>query len=293
MIAVALIGVLVSWLRGSLPAKRSWWIPLALTPVAILFLQFPISLPVWNLLPKLRFLQFPWRWLVVLEAPMALLFASAVWCMGRWRRVAVATLCAIFFLIATVAAGRLFFQVCDDEDAVQGTLDVYRSGAGFLGTDEYEPPGSDTTMLPSGLPDSCLTSDSAAVLGKGAEGTVPVWSADQGTCEAVYPAAPESFRIRPENLHLRALIAHPGFLILRLRSYPAWRVKVNGQIVTALPQREDGLMAVPVPQGPVDLSVDWTTTRDAIAGRWLSALAVLLLTCLWFWERKLAGSRLS
>jgi hypothetical protein len=52
-------------------------------------------------------------------------------------------------------------------------------------------------------------------------------------------------------------------------------------------------MAVPVPQGPVDLTVDWGATPDAVAGRWLSALAVLLLTGLWFWERKLARSRLS
>ncbi len=59
-------------LRNTLPAKLCWWFPLALIPLAVLFLQLPISLPVWNLLPKLRFLQFPWRWLVVLEAPMAI-----------------------------------------------------------------------------------------------------------------------------------------------------------------------------------------------------------------------------
>ena len=58
---------------------RSWWIPLALIPVAVLLLQLPISLPLWNLLPKLRFLQFPWRWLVVLEAPLGIFFAAAIW----------------------------------------------------------------------------------------------------------------------------------------------------------------------------------------------------------------------
>ena len=94
MIAVALAGLLVSRLRNSLPAKLCWWFPLALIPLAVLFLQLPISLPVWNLLPKLRFLQFPWRWLVVLEAPMAIFVAAAVWpssalaadcCSGRLR----------------------------------------------------------------------------------------------------------------------------------------------------------------------------------------------------------------
>ena len=67
---------------------------------------------------------------------------------------------------------------------------------------------------------------------------------------------------------------------------------VNGQSVSDLPRRDDGLMAVAVPQGPVDLTVDWTTTHDALAGRWLSALALLLLTALWLLERKLSRTRL-
>jgi hypothetical protein len=39
----------------------------------------------------------------------------------------------------------------------------------------------------------------------------------------------------------------------------------------------------------VNLTVDWTATPDAIAGRWLSGLAVLLLTGLWLLERKVKG----
>ena len=92
MIAVALAGLLVSRLRNTLPAKLRWWFPLALIPLVVLFLQLPISLPVWNLLPKLRFLQFPWRWLVVLEAPMAIFLrlrrsgrVAALACALPWR----------------------------------------------------------------------------------------------------------------------------------------------------------------------------------------------------------------
>ena len=44
------------------------------------------------------------------------------------------------------------------------------------------------------------------------------------------------------------------------------------------PPRDDGLMAMPVPAGPVVLTVDWTTTTDVLVGRWLSALSVLALT---------------
>jgi hypothetical protein len=70
LVAMALIGLLAAWRRKALPTDARRWIPLALIPVAVLLLQLPFTLPLWNLLPKLRFLQFPWRWLVVVEAPM-------------------------------------------------------------------------------------------------------------------------------------------------------------------------------------------------------------------------------
>jgi len=39
--------------------------------------------------------------------------------------------------------------------------------------------------------------------------------------------------------------------------------------------REDGLIAVPVAEGPVEVGVDWTTTPDAIAGRTVTLLALI------------------
>jgi len=87
-------------------------------------------------------------------------------------------------------------------------------------------------------------------------------------------------------LHIAISPSRPGFLIVRLRSYPAWRISVNGRAQTNLPQRDDGLIVVPVPQGPVNLTVDWTTTPDVFAGRGVSVVAVVLLAVLWFQERK-------
>jgi hypothetical protein len=293
MIGVALGGLLVSWLRGRLPWPRRWWVPLALVPVAVLFLQFPLSRPVWNLLPELRFLQFPWRWLVVLEAPMGIFFAAAVWpeeSVRLSRRVAVGSACAAIFVGMTVYAGRDFFQSCDDEDAVAGMLDVYRAGAGFIGTDEYEPMGADNAAIATGLPEACLVDDSAIDLGNatGIPDTNPEWDAAQGSCEATYAAASDA---RPEHLRIAAVTPRPGFLVLRLRSYPAWRVTVNGRAVGSLPRREDGLLAVAVPQGQVRVTVDWTTTGDVRLGRWLSGLSVLALVGLCWLERRRRQAR--
>jgi hypothetical protein len=291
MIAVALIGLLVSWVRGKLPAARRWWIPLALIPLAILFLQLPLSLPVWNLLPRLRFLQFPWRWLVVLEAPMAIFFAAAIWPMRRWLRVAVVALCAAFFMAATAFVAKDFYQACDDQDAVAPMVNASRSGAGFAGASEYAPPGADNTLIATGLPAACLVTDPVTILGvlpNGVEAdeALPAWNAGQGSCNATLSWQSD----QPEHKRMSALIPHAGFLILRLRGYQAWRIAVNGRLIASFPHRDDGLIAVSIPQGKVDLAVDWTTTPDVVAGRWLSALAVLLLTALWLLERKLKKS---
>jgi hypothetical protein len=54
MIALAVAGLMVSWRRARLRGKLHWWLPLAAIPFAVLFLELPVSLPVWNLLPRLR-----------------------------------------------------------------------------------------------------------------------------------------------------------------------------------------------------------------------------------------------
>jgi uncharacterized membrane protein YfhO len=73
-------------------------------------------------------------------------------------------------------------------------------------------------------------------------------------------------------------------LILRLRAYPAWHVKVNGKLMPVI-QRDDGLIAVLVQQGRVQLDVDWTTTPDVIVGRWISAFSLLAITGLFAYRR--------
>jgi hypothetical protein len=294
MIAVGLAGVLVCWLRGRLPGRRSWWIPLALIPVGVLFLQLPVSDPVWNALPKLRFLQFPWRWLVVLQAPMSIFFASAVWIARlRWRFV-VLTACTAVFLAATFIAGFKFFQSCYEEDAVWAMMNVYHSGAGFEGTDEYSPSYADNSLVAMDLPAACLSASSTTVLGQGPAGADLVWSPEQRSCDATFSATPNgSGKQNAEHLRVAAVTPHTGYLILRLRSYPAWRVRVNGKLIDRLPERADGLIAVPVPQGSVSVTVDWTSTRDVFAGRCLSALALALVTTLFVVERKFTRGRLS
>ena len=127
---------------------------------------------------------------------------------------------------------------------------------------EYEPPGGDDSSIATGLPDACLVSDPSTVLGKADPDNPdsnPVWSADQNSCQATFATVDGARATNPEHRLVRFAPQSriPATWCCACLSYPAWRVRVNGQLVTDLPRRDDGLMAVPVPQGPVDLTVDW------------------------------------
>ena len=303
MVGATLCGVVACWILRRQPGERRWWIPLALIPAAVLFLQFPFSQGVWNHLPKLRYLQFPWRWLVVVEAPMGVFLASAMR-PGRgsriWRRWVVTATAVLAFAGLIVATNQWFFQPCDEQNAVPGMLALYRSGAGVEGQSEYVPPGADNELVPTGLPDACLVTDPGEELGEAQKPdpdadpdayVPPIWDEKQGSCDATFTTELEP-RKQTMNLQIGAVMPHAGYLILRRRSYPAWSVAVNGRHVDQLPKREDGLMAVPVPQGQVELRVDWVATPDVVAGRWVSLLSIVLLAGLFVLTRKLAQPRL-
>jgi hypothetical protein len=302
MIAVAALSLMTLWMRGRLaPGKgasllvrteQNWmlarrtWIPLASIPAAVLFLLLPISLPVWDLLPKLRFLQFPWRWLLVLEAPMALLFAAAVVPrLGAMRRqrVIVALLCTLGFAASVGFAATHLFRVGVQYDDLATILTRQASGTGFIGTDEYAPLGADNSTVAMGLPDACLASDFDTELGVAAEPrATPQWRPDQHSCMATAAGQGRD----PEHWRIQMSAAQAGFVILRLRSYPAWRVTLNGHDVADLQARVDGLISVPVAPGQVDLAVDWRSTPDVLAGRGLSALGLIGLIWLGVMERR-------
>jgi hypothetical protein len=243
----------------------------------------------------MRFLQYPWRWLEAVEAPMAIFLVTAIWPRGRRARVTALVLSAAIFLASTAYAARVFFQVCYPEDTVASVLFDFRAGAGSEGMYEYEPPGGDDSSIATGLPDACLVSDPSIVLGKpdpDDPDNNPVWSPHEGSCQATFHFV-NGNQTNPEHREIRAAIPHAGYLVLRLVSYPAWRIRVDGQLQTALPKRVDGLIVVPVPQGPADISIDWTTSPDVVAGRWVSALSVLLLALLVFCDLRRGPVRLT
>jgi hypothetical protein len=320
MLAIAFVGGAVAWIRGIVPGERRWWLPMALIPHVVLFLLFPVSQPVWNAMPELRLLQFPWRWLLVLESPMAISFAAAVWFDRKtFRRISIAA-CAVVFVAISLEAPQWWFVECGS--VVTSLVDAAREHIGVLGKPEYAPPGirfpvvsvlvdsegnpmldrfgnlrQDPLAQPDlqRVPSACLLNTGPNASAEGGTQVAPAWHGDAASCDSAgwressliaLVSSGGAQRDAPEKKSFKGVAEHAGYLILRLRYYPAWEVMVNGVPVKAVAERERGLMAVPVPQGRVQVSVDWTSTGDVVAARWVSGAALLLVTGLCFFERK-------
>jgi hypothetical protein len=287
MMAVAVGGALVAWRRGTLPGERRWWLPLFLIPFAVLFLLLPVSLPVWNLLPKLMYLQFSWRWLEALVAPTAIFFAAAVWFEPLRKRIPSLAVCGIVFVAIGAAAGRYWYHSCGPN--LDRLLAAEVDGRGVYGKPEYTTPDARYAMVPFGQPDACLTRSIWSALGEGKPGADPEWVGERAKCDGSFVAILDP----PEHKRITGVANYAGYLVLRLRNYPAWRVTVNGRPTAPAVDHIYGLMAVPVPQGRVNVSVDWGATPDVIAGRWISAIALLLLVAHGWAERRFSRPRVS
>ena len=299
---MAAIGLAVSLRRRILSREtRPYWISLALLIPILLLLQLPISSPIWHL-PKLEFLQFPWRWLMVLATPYAIFLAAATPLRTRRSRILSAIFWVAVLIAFSVTANRQFFQFCDEEDQVSNQISIFQDGSGMLGTDEYAPTGADNSLVPDGLPDGCLVTDPTQQLGEGDKDATPDWYPEQGSCDDTYIAK----LWQPEHKLLEFDSDHSGYLVLRLRRYPAWRVTVNGTPLTNedtelngnhIPLRDDGLMLIPVGEGVSKIDVRWTTTPDELWGRSISivSLVLLILLGIGFWRpaRLDKSSRLS
>jgi len=283
-IAVALI--VTTLLAAGLAWKErrgSLWGPLAVAVAAITVLQFRWSDVVWRAAPELKYLQFPWRWLLVLGLAMAGLAGLAAGRAGAWLtprrrgRLAVGLACGMAVLAAMV-----FWQPCDEDDNVPAQVATFH-GVGFEGTDEYTPRGAQNDDIQPGLPP-------VRVL-RAADGDEGPLNPDLDTW-APTPAddIPATVKVERWNGEQRAATvtsSGAGFAVLRLMEYPAWRVTVNGVAVplTARLHREDGLMTIPVPAGATRIDVQWVTTPDEWVGRSLSLVA-LAVTLAWMWKER-------
>ena len=273
--------------------KRAWSsasIALASILPPILFLQFPASKWIWSHAPFLLFLQFPWRWLLLVSVAAGLLVGLAIGPPGNatgakptrtpfWTELGVGLAISAIVIACTM----LFFQPCDDEDAVSARIASFRAGQGVEGTDEYTSRGADNSEIQQGLPLVRLLRRAQDEIADSDRGENPQWRPD---AMADIPANVTANRWDREHWSIHVESKAAGYAVLRLMDYPSWRATVNNKIIEYRPRRDDGLLVIPVIAGSNFIDVHWRTTNDVIAGRTVSLTALLIATLLGIGERR-------
>jgi 6-pyruvoyl-tetrahydropterin synthase related domain len=232
--------------RNSSRGTGELWYSLVVWAAACALLMLSISSPLWSILPKLRFMQFPWRFLLCLGVPFALLTALG---MRRWTsRLAVylAMLCVLAFVWH-----HLLPPWWDYAPDLREMQDNMVTGVGYEGTDEYTPVGSDAYNVDKNARRVTVDGTARAAI------RVSDWSA--------------------ERKQFTAEMSGADNLALHLFNYPAWRVEVNGQIVQAGTREGTGQMLVPVQAGANQVKIIFIRTWDRTLGAWISMIAVVFV----------------
>jgi hypothetical protein len=238
-----------SWAEG-----RGLLALLALLAAVVALMLTPLTAAIWRHAPELAFLQFPWRLLALLAALFGVALAMALvsldlrsgWAGGLAILLAAALVFPAYFV---------FRQSCDEEDTVSAREALFRSAKGAEPTDEYTPTTADNDSLGTSDPGFWLATDPDA-------------------------KAPANAQSGPAPMSLTVNAPRSEELILNLRDYPGWRVKVNGSLVTGREAREDGLIAVPVAAGSSTIVITYARMFDQIIGEAISVIALVILIVL-------------
>ena len=241
-----------------------WGAFLVLSALATALMLPPTSIA-WQVLPKLRFVQFPWRWMSILTIPF-IYFTAAAFARRRFRWLVF--IAAAAFLTSTAIF--LVHHTWWDEEEFSTLRASIASGEGFDGTDEYDPVGDDHYNLPAKAPRAQVIP-----LNEDTE-------REPATTAASQPQIVIERWLAEEKI-IRVESTRPARLALRLLNYPAWQVKVNGSRIQPESAEDSGQMIIPIPTSQSRVNVRFTRTPDRTAGIAISIVSLFAALFLLWW----------
>lgn len=244
-----------AWLAKSWrESRRTLWTILLGWAVACGVLMSAMSSVLWEILPKIRFMQFPWRWLLCVSMIFSIFVTAGL---RRWWQRGV--VCAVAVLVIVMAWYGIQSPWWDNAADLREMQDNMATGAGYEGTDEYTPVGADPSVIDK---------DARSV-----------------TVDGPAHAAIRVLHWGPESKTFTVEMSAPDQLAVRLFPYPAWVVEVNGRIRQTGTRTGSGQMLVPVGAGLNRVQITFRRTWDRAAGGWISIASVLALI-LWKVRRR-------
>jgi len=238
--------------------QRTLWILLSTWIGGSVLIMLSMTNLLWRYLPELRFVQIPWRWLLCLNAALAILLAMPL-AMGTRRWSARALVSAGLLAVVLIAGYRIQPPWWDTAPDIQEMSKAMSDGTGNEGIDEYVPAGADPYDVNKALPRITADSDEPA------PAKIQTWG--------------------PEEKHFAVYTSEPENLTLRLFNYPAWEVTINGRHVDSQTTQGTGQMVIALPAGRDDVRVRFRRTPDRTLGGAVSLISLAVLVTAWIKTR--------
>lgn len=278
---VALGMILVTSVAAVFAGRRrrdfphAYWMLLALAAASAV-LMFPPAALLWRYLPKLRFVQFPWRWSAPLVAAYAGFLTVAV---CRLRRAWIAWL--VLILATSALAAAIIRDAWWDSMNYPVLSRGIHTDHGYEGSDEYAPLGFDRFAIPGA---NQVTEDQPILPGP----PVPRFQEFDPSTGQTSPSSGVRLHIEEWTAEHRAFTAEsaqPVTLAVRLADYPAWKLRVDGVETTIESQPPQGQVLVPLGTGAHRVEIQFTRTPDRTAGAIVSCFSLLALLAALRWKR--------
>jgi hypothetical protein len=253
---IAIVAVALLLARGL--RKQTPWRLLAAWSAVAAVLMAGFTLPLWTHLPELRFVQLPWRWLLCLNVPFALLIVMAF--RRRWLR---AVVYAAMLALVLLLWHRVQVPWWDNASDIREMVDNQHDGPGYEGTDEYVPVAADPSEIDQQAPNVSFRGNGHADV------HIQEW--------------------RAESRQVVATTSSPGSLVFRLFNYPSWKVLINDRPVVTQTTEKTGQLMVPIAAGTNRVQITFVEGWDRTAGAAISMIA-LGFVILWAWKAKTGKS---
>lgn len=229
----------------------------ALAPALVALLTFlmatPLSKPIWDAFPALQATQFPWRWLTITSACLAVLVAISLPELAQMWRTRLRPLALVLLGITVISLSFTIFQVMrganfqkhSDFDQLLASLQGSETNKDFLPVWVSAKPAN--------------MSEPVEISGR--EAHVTEWSVKRREFQ-ISAGAPTEAR-------------------LRTFYYPYWKATAEGQPLTTMPA-SDGALLVSIPQEAVTVKVEFVEPRSTYIAGAISLLGLAAIVFLFF-----------
>ncbi len=256
VVTVLALGATLAALRAA-HRDRGRVLFMALATALALLLMTPVARPLWDAIPPLQLVQFPWRLLAITAVTLSVLAGAAVVLLPDARSEATASVCALLLILASLPYTIPQFTPVTPED--ESALAVIR-----FETDYPDMVG--ITAWAEEVPtDSPLLSQ--------------YWEGRPLEKIRILRGRGEAETIHVGGAHVEGRVRAEEPVVVQFLTYwfPGWQARVDGEPVPSQPEGPYGLITLEVPAGEHTVSIRMEGTPVRNAGAAISIVSLVLV----------------